>query len=102
MRDNSIFQKVRESVDPAAYYRDRLPEMPQKRPRPNGWLEGGLCPFHADKRPGSFHVNFETGAAHCFSCGAKAGGVVDFESLLTDADPLDAAIALAREWGLEA
>jgi hypothetical protein len=101
MRDDSIFRRVREGVDPATYFRDRLPEMPHNRPRAHGWLEAGLCPFHADKRPGSFHVNIQSGAAHCFSCEAKAGDVVGFESLLTSAYPIDAARALAQEWGIE-
>jgi len=33
-----------------------------------------LCPFHNDRRIGSFSVNILTGRYHCFSCGAK--GVV--------------------------
>jgi hypothetical protein len=101
MRDVSIFRLVREGVDPAAFFHDRLLGLTHKRPRPDGWQEGGLCPFHADKSPGSFHVNIQTGAAHCFSCGAKVGDVVGFESLLTGAQPIDAARALAQEWRIE-
>lgn len=100
MREYSIFQRVREGLDPAAYFQDRLPGLTHKRSRPDGWLEGGLCPFHADKRPGSFHVNMQTGAANCFSCGARVRDVVGFESLLTGAQPIDAARALASEWGI--
>lgn len=44
----------------------------------NGWYRAnGLCPFHEDKKPGSLHVNFNTGAYKCFSCGEK-GDYLDF------------------------
>ena len=37
-----------------------------------------LCPFHADKRAGSFVVNKTSGAFKCFSCGEAGGDVIDF------------------------
>ena len=44
-----------------------------------GWHRwNGLCPFHADRRPGSFVINKRTGAFRCFSCGASGGDVIDF------------------------
>lgn len=30
-----------------------------------------LCPFHDDKKAGSFFINIQSGMYHCFSCGAK-------------------------------
>jgi DNA primase len=45
-------------------------------------------------------VNIETGAFHCFSCEAKGGDVVAFESALAQAAPLDAARVIANEWGI--
>ncbi|HAJ19879.1 MAG TPA: hypothetical protein DCL95_07445, partial [Rhodospirillaceae bacterium] len=38
----------------------------------------GLCPFHADTRPGSFVVNKATGAFKCFSCGEQGGDIITF------------------------
>jgi DNA primase len=96
----SLFDRIRESVDAGEYFRDRLPTMPHKRPRAGGWCDGGLCPFHPDRRAGNFRVNIETGAFHCFSCEAKGGDVVAFESALAQAAPIDAARVIANEWGI--
>lgn len=41
-----------------------------------GWIDGGLCPFHDDKRAGSFYVHLPEGRFACFSCGAR-GDVLD-------------------------
>ena len=30
-----------------------------------------LCPYHADKTPGTFDVNLRTGCFHCWSCGER-------------------------------
>jgi len=44
-----------------------------------GWYAwNGLCPFHADKKPGSLFVNKRTGAFKCFACGAHGGDIIDF------------------------
>lgn len=46
----------------------------------NGWyLWKGLCPFHNDKKSGSFFINIETGAFKCFSCGVSGGDIIDFQ-----------------------
>ncbi len=44
----------------------------------NDWNDGGKCPFHSDKRAGSFRVNVQHGGFVCLSCGKKGGDVVDF------------------------
>ena len=38
----------------------------------SGWTKAkeALCPFHADKNPGTFNVNILSGNYHCWSCGA--------------------------------
>jgi hypothetical protein len=36
-----------------------------------------LCPFHAEKRDGTFMVNDDKGLYHCFGCGAH-GDVIDY------------------------
>jgi DNA primase len=99
MTTPSVFQRVREGVDPAEYFYDRLPAMPVARC--SGWADGGLCPFHADRSPGSFRVNTTIGMFRCFSCGAKGADVIAFEAAVTQSDLLTAAHALAQEWGLK-
>ncbi|MEP6605586.1 MAG: CHC2 zinc finger domain-containing protein [Nitrosospira sp.] len=71
-----LLQEIKQYIPPAEFYRTELSAMPPLRK--HGWHDGGLCPFHDDKRTGSFHVNLETGAFKCFSCGAKGGDIVTF------------------------
>ena len=47
----------------------------------HGWVDGGLCPFHYDKRPGSFYISLDTGGFNCYSCGARGGDIIDFLQL---------------------
>lgn len=101
MNRRSIFDRVRDAVDPREYYADTLPTMPDKQPGRDGWKDGGLCPFHDDRRPGSFRVNVQTGAYRCFSCGACGGDIVAFEAAILPAAPLTAARSISREWGVE-
>lgn len=45
----------------------------------NGWQKWMvLCPFHADKTVGTFHIHSESGAFNCFSCGARGGDIIAF------------------------
>lgn len=48
---------------------------------PSEWVIGGLCPFHSDRRVGSFRLNLHTGAFRCFACGARGGDVIAFVRL---------------------
>ncbi len=98
MNTPSIFLLVQDGVDVAEYFHNRLPNM--RVARRSGWVDGGLCPFHADKSPGSFKVNTVNGRYRCFSCGAKGPDLIAFEAELSQCDPLSAARALALEWGL--
>jgi putative DNA primase/helicase len=68
---------VKAAVSPASYYRSELPDMPSPKPGRAGWVDGGLCPFHADTRRGNFRLNLQTGAYCCFACGAK-GDLIRF------------------------
>lgn len=48
-----------------------------------GWFAwNGLCPFHADKHPGSVTINLHSGAFKCHACGASAGDVIAFHRKL--------------------
>lgn len=40
-----------------------------------------LCPFHADKRSGTFRAHLGGGHFICFSCGAKGGNIFSFYSM---------------------
>ena len=90
---------VKREVDPGAFYRLELPRMARTR-RTDGWVDGGLCPFHPDRRPGSFHVNLDSGAFRCFSCGARGGDIIAFVELRGGLTFRLAVDALARAWGV--
>ena len=88
---------VKAAVSPAEFYSRELPDMPA--PKRAGWVDGGLCPFHADRRPGSFFVNTDSGAFRCFACDAKGGDVVAFLMLRDGLEFREALERLAEDWG---
>jgi len=59
------------TVDWYTFYLGEQGEFPFRQ---NGsdWKMAGLCPMHADNRPGSFKINVVTGAYKCHSC--QSGG----------------------------
>lgn len=88
---------IKRTVAPLEFYRHQLSNVPLKK---RGWNNGGLCPFHADNTPGSFHVNTETGAFKCYSCDIKGGDVIAFTMVLRDLSFPDALERLSDDWGL--
>jgi hypothetical protein len=67
---------------PTAFVRELLPPPSSlfgrlTRPNGKGWAMGNCC-FHKSKSHRSFSVNVDTGAWHCFGCGAHGGDVVSF------------------------
>ena len=69
---------LKANLPPEQYYGSRLSGSWGK-PSGHGWhLWNGLCPFHQDKRAGSFVVNRTSGAFKCFSCGEAGGDIIDF------------------------
>jgi DNA primase len=68
---------VKRRIRPSEFYLLELETMPVPR-RVRGWVDGGLCPFHADRHRGNFRVNLESGAYHCFACGASGSDIFDF------------------------
>lgn len=66
---------IKRQLSPLEFYQS---EISLKSSREHGWVDGGLCPFHNDKRPGSFYVSLDTGGFNCFSCGARGGDVIAF------------------------
>jgi len=88
---------IKHSLKPLDFYRDELPNATLKK---YGWNDGGLCPFHADNRIGSFRVNIKTGAYKCFSCGAAGSDVIAFTMNLKGIGFIESLALLTRDWGL--
>lgn len=88
---------IKNSLSPLDFYSHELRSAKLKR---QGWNDGGLCPFHADNKPGSFRVNLTTGAYKCFACGIAGGDVIAFVMALYDLNFVDALAKLANDWGL--
>lgn len=71
-------QQIKAGTTPERYYNAHLIGTFGK-PTGCGWhLWNGLCPFHADIRPGSFVINKSSGAFRCFSCRASGGDIIAF------------------------
>ena len=67
---------LKAAIPPLRYYAAILSAMPE--PRREGWVSGGLCPFHEDKHVGNFRINTESGGYVCFACGTKGGDIIQF------------------------
>lgn len=93
--------RVKECIDPIDFYQNELSRdfSPRKL---EGWADGGLCPFHNDRRAGSFWVNLDNGAFKCFSCNASGGDIIAFR-MRDDGITFPAALRfLADEYGVRA
>lgn len=85
------------ALSPVSFYGAEL--SPWTPRRAQGWVDGGLCLFHPDRRAGSFKINTNTGAFRCFSCGA-AGTMIDFLMLRYGLDFMEALRELERRAGI--
>jgi DNA primase len=88
---------VKNSITPLDFYRYELPNAPLVK---HGWNDGGLCPFHDDRKTGSFRVNLETGAFKCFACGMAGGDIFAFVMALHGLTFYEALTKIADDWGL--
>lgn len=88
---------IKSAITPSDFYHHELRNLSFQT---REWIDGGLCPFHADNKPGSFHVNLTTGAFKCFSCGNKGGDIIAFVMAVHNLSFFDALTKLADEWGL--
>ena len=88
---------IKNSLNPFDFYSHVLPGATLKK---RAWNDGGLCPFHADNKPGSFFVNNQTGAFKCYSCGTHGGDIVAFTMALHGLQFVEALAKLADDWGL--
>lgn len=92
------FTHLPREVSPLAFYAAEIPTF--KPVRRSGWVDGGLCPFHANRRPGSFRIHLEHGAFICFACGTKGSDIISFVQQ-RDGLPFKAALTeIAKGWGL--
>ena len=89
---------LKQAIQSAGFYHNVLPKMPTGKTK--GWVGGGLCPFHDDRRPGNFRVNLTSGAFKCFSCGAGGCDVIAFVMLRDSLEFREALRYLADEWGV--
>lgn len=90
--------EVKNQVVPLEFYEGVLTGWRPRRDR--GWVDGGICPFHDDKRPGSFKVSLSSGAFKCFSCGASGGSVIDFIMVRDGVDFRTALRVIAESCGM--
>jgi len=97
---------IRKTKLNADYIKDSIPtidffryELPEAKLKSHGWNDGGLCPFHDDRKPGSFRINLISGAYKCFACGTSGGDIIDFVRALHGLSFVEALKKLADEWG---
>lgn len=88
---------LKEKIDPLSFYLGEGQEI--KFSKNSEWRLAGICPFHNDKKEGSFRVNIENGAFKCFSCGEKGGDVITFFMKKYGLTFFEALQKLAVDWG---
>ena len=88
---------IKSNIDPYAFYLLEQ-NLSSYGNRSINWVVAGLCPFHNDKRPGSFKIHLETGAFKCWSCGASGSDVIDFIKKRDDLSFLEALEKLSNNW----
>ena len=88
---------IKEQISPLDFYEQELSFATLIMPK---WNDGGLCPFHQDKKPGSFFVNLETGAFKCHSCEVGGGDIIAFTMEVYGLTFPEALARLAEDWGL--
>lgn len=94
MHPDNVFQLVKDSVKTLDAVHRYLPNADLRR-QGSRWAMS--CPFHEDQQPSL--MIFPDGGWKCFGCGA-GGSVVDFAAELLRLKPLEAAWAVARDFGL--
>ncbi|GLS02853.1 hypothetical protein GCM10007859_28980 [Brevundimonas denitrificans] len=70
--------EIKNRISPDHYYSRHLKGHFGRHTGHNWYHWNGLCPFHPDRKPGSFVVNRESGAFKCFACGVQGGDILSF------------------------
>lgn len=91
---------VKERINPLCFYEKHLEGAKISSKQNKGWRQAGLCPFHKDKKSGSFYINQNTGSFKCFSCGSKGSDVISFLRERDGIGFMDALRFLEKEGGL--
>lgn len=91
---------LKAALPASLYYARMLRTMPESKR--TGWIDGGLCPFHADRHRGNFRVHLPSGAYCCFACGAKGGDMLAFHQAHTGLSFQDSLRDLAERFLLSA
>ncbi|HOT37754.1 MAG TPA: CHC2 zinc finger domain-containing protein [Candidatus Latescibacteria bacterium] len=91
--------RLKSAIPPAEFFRVELPGMPPTK-RANGWVDGGLCPFHDDHNAGNFRINLDNGAFKCFACGARGGDIIAFVMRRRRVSFPNAIAILRNQWGV--
>ncbi len=91
-------QNVKLSMPPIIFYMDELDRFEPRHD--HGWVNCGICPFHQDRNVGSFTVHMDSGAFHCFSCGAAGGDILAFYRLKYGCGFMDALADLEKGVGI--
>lgn len=89
--------RVKQAIRAEDFYRYELPNATLRR---HAWTKAGLCPFHEDRREGSFYIHRKSGAYRCFACGAKGGDIIDYIRERYGLSFLEALLKLCDEWGV--
>jgi len=88
---------IKDAIDPYDFYLKEL-GLPRYGYQSGVWRVAGTCPFHDDRKAGSFKVNTETGAFKCWSCGASGGDIIAFRQQRNDLDFIDTLRTLTQDW----
>ena len=70
-------KNIKESIDSQEFYLREL-NLDRFGNHSGQWAVAGLCPFHDDRKAGSFQINIASGAFKCWSCTASGGDVIAF------------------------
>jgi hypothetical protein len=82
--NKTVVRFAKDRLPPAlSFYKAELGRL--TRPNRKGWAMG-RCPFHESQSGKSFSVNLEHSGFHCFGCGARGGGLIDFVMLRDHCD----------------
>ena len=91
-------KKIKLFISPVMFYQQNLGDFNSMGKQ--SWVDGGICPFHDDRTKGSFKINLDSGAYHCFSCGASGGDIIAFTQQQHGLEFPEALDVIAQEWGI--
>lgn len=90
--------EIKQAICPTGFYSKELDQL--KVNAGKKWINGGLCPFHADTSAGSFYINASTGSFKCYSCGAYGKDIIAFVVKKYSLSFREALEKLVEEWGI--